>query len=98
MCETERINDFITKVRNLEGAIINRGKILDLLALVTHKDLWKYAVKALLVALDDHWIDKFYLLQKVQYCKDHLENPHKFLDVFRQKIFDQLLYINAFKE
>lgn len=95
---TERINEFITRIKNLEGAIINRGTILDLLALEQHKEIWKFTIKALLIAKDDLWIDKFYLLEKVQYCRDHLDEPYQFLDVFRKKIFDQLLYIATHKK
>jgi len=90
--EEDHIICFIKMIKMVERVNISRGTIIDLLNAESHKDLWKYTMKALIIGGDKYLIAKSYILEKLDYCKQHLNKPYGFLSISRYNIYKELCY------
>ena len=87
----EKIQEFFDQLTLTKGYDISRGKVLDLLAGINQK--WSFVIRALILGkTDDKDINIVYLQTKVNFCRNHPENPEGFLDYHRTMIFKALIW------
>jgi len=82
------IEYFINFIQSLQVVRFTRGFIIDHIALC--KDDWVFALKALLIKNTEKHIFKSYLLEKLNFMREHPDCPYAFLDTEGAFIFSRL--------
>ena len=90
--DTSNMNEFqfIILIKNRSGRdnVIQIGYIIELL--VGNITSWSNVIRALLIDSTEKDILISYLIKKLNYCRNHPNNPEGFLDPKRKQIFKAL--------
>ena len=81
---------FIEQIKREKGRtdFMSRGHIIDMLS--DNDDKWCDIIRALLLGENKILINVLYLIEKVNYCKDHPTEPERFLKGKYLQIFKSL--------
>jgi len=82
------IEYFISLIKSKDVLMFTRGQIIDYIA--ENRDAWVMVLKALLIKNVAKYVSKYYILEKLNFMKEHRYCPSEILDPEGVIIFRKL--------